>query len=386
MKTKIALFLTLLIIAGCTSSKKYLESGNFDMATKKSVAKLRKKPDNEKELFVLTQAFRQANLQNQERIDFLRKSGQPDIWEEVFENYQTLKQRQNLVKTLPQQILSAVGFQYHDYDNDIIEAEKKACDYYYAHGSKLLAAGDKRSARQAYDEFLKIKRHYSDFKDVNELMKKAAETGTSHVILYMQNNSRAYLPSDFEYEFLKISLSDVNSKWVMYDTKEVDGTAYDYAIVVNLKVIDVSPEQLKEKVWTEAKTIQDGWTYKLDSHGNVMKDSLGNDIKEPKYIRIECYLKETQQHKEAVLSGKVDFYNNISKNLITSENINANSVFTNGFLIANGDMRALTPDTQKRLGNGPLPFPSDFDMILMANEFLQKAVKDVVRSKSYLIK
>lgn len=386
MKTKVVFFLIILIIAGCTSSKKYLESGNFDMATKKSVAKLRKKPDNEKELFVLTQAFKQANMQNLERIDFLRKSGQPDIWEEVFENYKTLKQRQDLVKTLPQQILNAIGYQFHDYDNDIIDAEKKACDYYYAHGLKLLGNKDKLSARQAYDEFLKIKRHYSDFKDVNMLIKQAAEMGTSHVILYMQNNSHAYLPNDFEYEFLKISLSDVNSKWVMYDTKEVEGTAYDYAIVVNLKVIDVSPEHLKEKVWTEAKTIQDGWTYKLDSHGNVMKDSLGNDIKEPKYIRIECHLKETQQHKEAVLSGKVDFYNNISKNLITSENISANSVFNNGYLMANGDLRALTPDTQKRLGSAPMPFPSDFDMILMANEFLQKAVKEIVRNKSYLIK
>lgn len=98
------------------------------------------------------------------------------------------------------------------------------------------------------------------------------------------------------------------------------------------------------------------------------------------------HLKETQQHKEAVLSGKVDFYNNISKNLITSENISANSVFNNGYLMANGDLRALTPDTQKRLGSAPMPFPSDFDMILMANEFLQKAVKEIVRNKSYLIK
>jgi len=92
------------------------------------------------------------------------------------------------------------------------------------------------------------------------------------------------------------------------------------------------------------------------------------------------------QNKEAVLSGKLDFYNNVNKQLITSENVTANSVFNNGFLVANGDMRALNPETQKRLGNEPLPFPSDFDMILMANEYLQKAVKEIIKNKSYLIK
>ncbi len=386
MKTKIVYLLIILILSGCSSSKKYLEHGNFDMATKKAIAKLRKKPDNAKELWVLTQAYKQANQQNLDRIDFLRKTGQPDIWEEIFQNYNTLKNRQDLAKTLPQQVLSAIGFQYHDYDKDLIESEKKACDYFYALGTKLLAQNDKMSARQAYEEFIKIKRHYTDFKDVNELINKAAELGTSHVILYMQNNSNAILPNDFEYEFLKITVSDINSKWVMYDSKEIEGVAYDYAIVLNLKIIDVSPERMKEKVWTEEKTIKDGWTYKLDNNGNVMKDSLGNDIKEPKYVKIECHVKEVDQNKEAVLSGKLDFYNNVNKQLITSENVTANSVFNNGFLVANGDMRALTPETQKRLGNGPLPFPSDFDMILMANEYLQKAVKEIIRNKSYLIK
>jgi len=386
MKTKIFLILIITILAGCTTSKSYLEKGNFDMATKKAIARLRKDPNNAKQLWVLTQAYKQANAQNLERIDFLRKTGQPDIWEEIFQKYNDLKDRQDLAKTLPPQILASIGYDYHDYDKDLIESEKKACDYYYVLGTKLLSKNDKFSARQAYDEFLKIKKHYSDFKDVNDLIKKAAAAGTSHVILYFKNNSRAFLPNDFEYEFLKISLSDINSKWVIFDTHEVEGETYDYAIVLNLKIIDVSPEQIKEKVWTETKTIQDGWTYKLDHNGNVMKDSLGNDIKEPKYVRIECHVKETLQHKEALLSGKLDFYSNISGQLITSESIAANSVFNNGFVIANGDLRALSPDTKKRLGSAPVPFPNDFDMILMANEFLQKAVKDLIRNKSYLIK
>ncbi len=375
-----------MVFTGCTSSKTYLERGNFDMAAKKAMMKLQKKPGNTRQLWVLTQSYKQAEIQNLDRIDYLRKTGQPDIWEEVFQNYNTLKKRQDMAKTLPQQILATIKFNYHDYDQDMIEAEKKACEYYYAHGNKLLSANDKLSARQAYDEFMKIKKHYADFKDVNELIKKALELGTSHVILYFQNNSNANLPDDFLDEFQRISLSDEDSKWVKYDVKERQNVKYDFTIVMNLKDIAISPERFRERSWIEAKTIQDGWIYKLDNNGNVMKDSLGNDIKEPKYIKIVCHVKEFDQNKEAVLSGKLDFYNNVSGQLITSENIIAKSVFGNGYIVANGDMRALNPDTQSMLGNAPMPYPSDYDMIMKANEILQNAVKDMVRNKSYLIK
>jgi len=386
MKTKIIILLTLFLVAGCTSSKKYLERGDFSMATKKAVSKLMKKPDNAKEIWVLSQAFKKANIQNTDRIEFLRKTGKPEIWEEIYQNYFQLKTRQDLVKTLPGQILASVGFEIVNYDTDLIEAEKKACDYYYALGLKLLSQNDKFSARQAYDEFMKIKKHYKDYRDLDAQINKAIALGTTNVIFYIKNSSYALLPQDFEYEFMKITLSDAETRWVRYDSKEVEGINYDYTILLNLKVIDVSPERIREKNWIESKEIQDGWTYQLDNHGNVMHDSAGNDIKIPRYIKVSCMLKEIQQNKEAVLSGKVEHYNNITKQLMNSENITANSVFSNGYLIANGDLRALSAETKKRLGNGPLPFPSDFDMIMMANEYLQKAVKNVIRNKSYLIK
>ncbi|MEI6123832.1 MAG: hypothetical protein WCQ95_09390 [Bacteroidota bacterium] len=386
MKKALYILLVMALSAGCTSSKKYLEKGNYSMAVKKAVSKLQKSPDKAKEIWVITQAFKQAQQQNLDRISYLRKTGQPDIWEEVFTNYAQLNARQNLVKTLSPAVLSAIGFQTVDYDNDIIEAQKKASEYFYVHGKQLLAKNEKFAARQAYDEFVKIKSYYSNYKDVDDLINQAMALGTTHVLFIMQNNSYSILPADFEQYFMKISLYDLNSKWVLYDTKEQDGLTYDYAIILNIKVIDVSPERLKEKTWIESKEVQDGWTYQYDNNGNVMKDTAGNDIKVPKYVRIACNVNEISQNKEAVLSGKVDFYNNITKQLLQSEPVNANSVFTNFYYMANGNLQALTPETQKRLGNGPLPFPNDFDMIMMANDYLQKAVKDVIRYRNYNIK
>lgn len=386
MKKIVFLSLIIMLIAGCTSSKKFLAKGNYSAAVNKAVSKLQKNPDNEKEIAVLTQAYVRAQQQNLDRIAYLRKTGQPDIWEEVFWNYEQLKNRQNRVSTLPGKVLTAVGFQAANYDNDIIEAQKKACEYFYAHGKQLLAKNEKFAAREAYDDFVKIKQYYSDYKDVDDLIKQAASMGLTYVLFIMQNNSNSMLPRDFEQEFMKVALNDLDTKWVIYNTEEQQGVNYDYAIVLNLKVIDVSPERIKERSWTETKEVRDGWKYKLDANGNVMKDSAGNDIKIPKYVKVICHVMETMQNKEAVLSGRVDFYNHQTKQLLLSEPVSANSVFNNLFIVANGDLQALSPETQKRLHSGPVPFPNDFEMIMMADESLQKAVKNVIRYKGKMIR
>ena len=385
MKKLVCFSLILLIIAGCTTSKQYLEKGNYNMAVRKSTEKLQKHPTKEKEIAILAQAYKPAQQKNLDRITYLRQTGQPDIWEEVFDNYEQLKSRQTLVSTLPAQVLAVIGFQPVNYDNEIIEAQKKACEYFYAHGKKLLEKNEKFAARQAYDEFVKIKQYYSDYKDVDNLISKAASIGLTYVLFVMTNNSYTDLPPDFNNEFLTLPLNELDSKWIIYHTQEEQNVNYDYAIVLNLKVVDVSPERLRQKSWTESKDIQDGWKYQLDANGNVMKDTLGNDIKVPKIVRVSCDMLETHQNKEAVLSGKVEFYNNKTKQLLLSEPVSANSVFNNYFIVANGDLQALNSETQKRLGNGPLPFPNDFDMIMLANKYLQDAVKNVVRYKGKMI-
>ena len=385
MKKLIYISMVLLLMVGCTSSKTFLERGNYSMAVNKAVKHLQKKPDKEKEIAVLKLAFSQAQQQNLDRIAYLRKTGQPDIWAEVFSNYNQLKNRQNLVKTLNPVVLVAIGFEMVNYDDAIIEAQKKASEYFYVHGKSLLAKNEKMAARDAYEDFINVKNYYANYKDVDDLLQKAKALGTSHVLFMMQNNSYTALPKDFENEFMFVSLDDMNSKWVLFDTQEQEDVVYDYAIVLNLKVIDVSPERLKEKNWVESKEVQDGFIYKLDNHGNVMKDSAGNDIKTSKYIRISCDVAEIAQNKEAVLSGRVDFYNNITKQLLQSEPITANSVFNNMYLVTHGDLQALNHETQRRLGNGPMPFPNDFDMIMMAKEYLQHALTDVIRRKKNLL-
>lgn len=381
----ILLLLAAVLITGCTTSKTLLREGRYDSAIRKSVYKLKKNPDKEKQIAVLSEAFRLANTRDLDRIAFLKKSGQPEIWEEVFALYSNLKARQDLVKTAPVPVLTAIGFVTHDYDNDVIEARRKAAEYFYAHALLLLERNEKYAAREAYDDLIKVKGYFPNYKDTDQLLDKAFAMGVTFVLFRMNNVANVVMPAGFEEELMKISVADLNTHWVRFEAREVENRRYDGFVLLNLKAIDVTPERVHERTWEESKTVEDGWKYKLDANGNVMKDSLGNDIKEKKYKTISCRVMETTLNKSALVSGVLDFYDNGNKQLLRSEPITAQSDFNHVFCVALGDINALKEETRRRLGK-PLPFPNDLEMIMRTNDILKDAAKNLIHNYTYLFK
>lgn len=386
MKTSF-LYLALFVffLGGCVSSRKQFQRGNYDEAIRISVKKLHKNPDKEKEILNLDRAYKYAVQRDIERIAFLKKSGQPEIWDEIFSIYAVLKNRQEKVRVLPQQILSAIGFQLQNYDNDIIEAKKKAAEFLYAHSLKLLENKDKACARQAYDQLMKVKSYYSTYKDVDLYIQKALQMSTTYVLFTMKNNTGIPLPPSFESELQKISLADLDSKWLRFETQKVNGRDYDYIILLNMRVIEATPEGVKEIHYTESKEVPDGFQYVLDSHGNVMKDSLGNDIKIPKTKTISCNIIETQQNKAVTISGTIDFINLTNSQVIKTDPITSQFFFNHMYAVAQGNFEALKPETREKLNLRPVPFPTDFDMILRAGDIIKDMSRNIIMRNRNII-
>jgi len=243
MKHISVLFIILLLFfSNCRTSSSYLKHGQFDSAVYKSVSKLRKKPTKTKEITVLREAFTKANQIDLDRINFLRTSGEPDIWDNIFSRYNALKNRQDQVKTLPSNILNAIHFVPVNYDEEVISAKRKAADYFYAHALQLLEKNNKQSARLAYNDLLRVKQYYSEYKDVDAKLQEALLNGRNNILFKMQNQSNILIPQNFEQELLKISMDDLNTLWMNYHTHAIDQLNYDYTILLNLKEIAVSPE------------------------------------------------------------------------------------------------------------------------------------------------
>ncbi|MFH2143826.1 MAG: hypothetical protein ABIJ97_15485 [Bacteroidota bacterium] len=388
MKSLLYLLTLTIILTGCSTSKKYLQRGQYDQAIYKAVKKIRKKPTDRKNIEVLEKAYPLANSIDFDRINFLKKEGRPEVWDEVFDRLSKLKSRQDIIKSvapikLPER---TINFEYKNYDNEIIEAKKKAAEYFYVHGKSLLQKGDKYSARDAYYDFKKVKSYYSTYEDVDEYLEKSRIRGMSYALVGVINNSHIKLPADFKENLISQDYLKINGEWLEYDDKERTGIIYDYNVNVNIKIIDVSPEGIKEEHVTESKEIKDGFVYALDNNGNVMKDSLGNDIKIPKTKTIICYVIKTFQHKAAHLEGEVQYYNINAGKIIKTQAIAADQFFDNIFIVANGDLDALSESTKKMLGSKPLPFPTDFDMIFAAGDVLKKIIFDALYNNKNFLK
>jgi len=384
MKTLFPLFLSLLLLASC-SSKHYLQNANFDTAISKSTTKIRKNPNKTKEIENLKYAYSKANQIDNDRLEFLFESGEDNIWEEVHQRYSRLNNRQDIVKTLPDNVLYEINYQESNYGKKISESKQNAAAFYYNKGIALMEKNNKLEARDAYTYFLKAKSYYPNYKDVEARASEARFYGTNHVLFRMENQSRVAIPEDFESELLKISLKDLNETWIDYDNYANENTQYDYYIQLSIKQITVSPEDTKSTSYVEEKEIESGFKYQLDQNGNVQKDTAGNDVKLPIYKIITCTVKEMTQYKEAIISGTVDYFDTSTNQLLKTHPVSAAMVFDHHSAEAFGDLNALKAETSKKVGINALPYPTDPVMIMDAASILKENTKTIIyNNKSWL--
>ncbi len=65
-----------------------------------------------------------------------------------------------------------------DYDAEMVAAKRKAADYYYNHGKKLMEGKTKESYRQAYYEFRRAQDYSGDsYYDLDQLIAQSHEYG-----------------------------------------------------------------------------------------------------------------------------------------------------------------------------------------------------------------
>ncbi len=186
---------------------------------------------------------------------------------------------------------------------------------------------------------------------------------------------------------MEFGVTDYNSEWIEFHTTNPNNNTYfDYFTVINLKKIEVSPEQVEQKDRMETKEIEDGWEYVLDDNGNVVKDSEGNDVKIPKTRTIFCTIIESHQFKAAKLEGNIELVQNDPRKVIKQVPIGAESIFEHISARTVGDVDALSDESKELLKNKVVPFPRDLDLIIDGTETLKIAIRNGVADIRRLIK
>ncbi len=376
-------FILTFLLGSCGSSKKQLQKGNYDAAIAKAVKQLRKDPGDTKQIDILSQSYRVANDQDNERVRFLKMENKPGNWDEIYLVYKRLSDRQALVKTVTplNENGRSVDFPYIDYMPEMVNAKRKAADYYYAHGNELMKSGLKDSYRQAYAEFVRAKNYVGDYEGIDNMIQEAKYKGMSRVFVSIDNKSLIKFPEEFQQDLLALDFPSLNSEWVEFYTENLNGnTEYDYFINVTIKNVAVSPDNTVEKDSVIKREVEDGFTYVLDKKGNVMKDSLGNDIKQKKYKTLQCALVETIQTKACSIEGDVELIQVNPDKVLKKDPIGAQSTFQNISSRALGDLGALNAEQLERTKTSVVPFPSDIEMVVRCTESLKKAIRGAIYS------
>jgi hypothetical protein len=382
------LFILTIILSGCGSSKKQLQKGNYDAAIEKAVKQLRKDSKDVKQIEILEQAYKIANDQDNERVRFLKMEGRPNTWDEIYLVYKALSDRQSLVRTVTPLNMNgrSVDFPYVDYMPEMVNAKRKAADFYYAHGNELMKSGIKESYRQAFAEFLRAKQYVGDYEGIDNKLLEARELGMSKVFVTIQNSSVLKFPKEFEQDLLMLDLPNLNSEWVEYHTQNLSANAqYDYFVNVNIKNVAVSPDQTVQRDSVIKRDVEDGFSYVLDKKGNVMRDSLGNDIKQKKYKTLQCALVESIQSKACRIDGDIEVIQMNPNKVLKKDPIGAQSNFENISSRALGDIKALNAKQLERTKSSPVPFPTDVEMVVRCSESLKMAIRGAIQNNRRFI-
>jgi hypothetical protein len=378
----------ILILSACGSSKKQLEKGNYEAALDKAVKQLRKDNRDTKQISILDKSFKTLIEQDNERIRYLKLEEKPANWDEIYQINKRMSDRQAYVRTVTPLELNGktIEYPYVDYMPEMVAAKRKSADFYFAHGNELMKNKLKESYRQAYNEFIRAKEYVGNYDGIDNKIDDAKYLGMSRVLITLQNKSLIKFDQEFEQDLLSLDLPRLNSEWVEYHTKDLNqNTQYDYFVNINVRNIIVSPDQTMQKDTVVKKEVEDGFSYQLDKKGNVMKDSLGNDIKTKKYKTLQCALIETIQSKACQINGDVEVIQVNPNKILKKDPLGAQSDFIYVSARALGDIQALSQAQIEKIKSKAVPFPSDMEMVLRCSDALKRAINGAVQSNKRFI-
>ena len=92
-----------------------------------------------------------------------------------------------------------------------------------------------------------------------------------YVQVSILNETHQIIPQRLEAELLDFNTYGLNQFWTTYHAVADNTIDYDFAMELQLKRINISPERVNERQLLREKQIVDGWEHLLDDNGNVAK-------------------------------------------------------------------------------------------------------------------
>jgi len=388
MKKLLLSTLVLILVVSCSTSKKIEKAvsiGNYDQAISEAISKLRTNKDKRGKvdfIVMLHEAYNKATDRDLNNIEFLKKDNNPENYIRIYDAYVGLEDRQVRIKPLLPLYINGkqVNFNFNNYANQIINQKNNASEQLYKNAKALLQSNNKLDFRAAYDDLKTIEDINPNYKDVRNLMEAAHFKGTNFVLVNMINDTQKVIPERLENDLLNFSSYGINNFWAVYHATPENQISYDYNMRVNLRDINISPEQIKERQVIKEKQIADGKKSLLNENGQVVKDSLGDAIQVDNLKTVRCEYYEFTQFKSTQVTGNVEYVNLKNNQLVDAFPIASEFIFQHIYATSRGDRRALETTLIPFLERRAVPFPNEEQMIYDTGEDLKLKLKGIINS------
>lgn len=349
----IVLFLTISLnynLIAQTASDKHTENASGNISTEKMdktidklIPKAKKNKLNEKQLILLANSYHEANQIDHQRIMELKKSGQPDIWIEIYHRIDNINNRQNKITVLHDNVKNAMNFKLLDLDGEIRNAKEKAELYICAKSNHLLKNIDERGLEEAeylVNELYKINPQSNN---IDDLRLKLIVMPSKQILFRIATPTELYLPDNFAQ--LALDFDDNTIFGIPFDIVPQDNKDYDLMIRVMIEKKSVSPECINTA------------TFEEKSAGKVAK------------------VTDKTMSKTASVFGQIEFVDVEKGRILLSTPFDISSTFVHQYAEIDGDKEACSSQTLKLLNYEVVDFPSD-----------EALLKDVARKLNDIIK
>ena len=393
MKKITILLLSVSFLISCSGVKKtqsLLSDGNYDAAINRSIESLKtNKASKGKQdyVYLLEEAYAKAKERDLRDIEMLQKDANPANFEKIYNTYLQLNNRQERIRPLLPLPLLQEGrnaiFPFDDYSTQIVKSREALSKYLYENSKGLMKQNDKMSYRKAYDDLGYLNEINPGYKDIKNLMDEAHFKGTDFVHVYTKNETNMVIPTRLQSDLLDFSTFGLNDKWTVYHNNRQKDIKYDFAMIVNFRNINITPEQIKEREFMKEKQVPDGKKPLLDAQGNPVKDDQGNTVMVDKMKTVRATIYEFKQFKACQITAKIDYIDFRTNQLIDAFPLSSEYIFEYIYANYNGDRNACDSDYMQYFGRRATPFPSNEQMVYDSGEDLKAKLKNIITRNKF---
>lgn len=249
----LAVLVFLSFLTGCNSSKKMLETGNYQQAVMQSVEKLKNSPDNKNAREVLAQAYPLAIESAMDRLQNSNAMQSGFINTESVQIYEGLNGLYENIQRSP--AAKEIIPNPKKYYKELGSLKPLAAEEQYLAGLQQLEMGTRENFKSAYFYFREANHYVENYKDVADKMAQSYDLSILKVLTDLKPvQSRLYdLSADVFYKEVDKTLRQIEQNefirfFTMEEAEKMNITNPDQYLVLNFEDFVVGETHTKERV------------------------------------------------------------------------------------------------------------------------------------------